>query len=94
MAKHLHERDLRANPRFVDFRAQLTAKGFSLRSLWQARANKDFKFPDVECFLLIGPKRPAIGVIVVKDYGDDGFGLFFESQTVAIEADVATIIGS
>lgn len=85
------------NERFEQFRAQLDERGFLLRALWGGKSHPDERYEDVTCYSILstGDERPAIGTIVIRHYdeGRNGFGIWFESRSAEIAADVRTIIG-
>lgn len=83
------------NERFEQFRAQLEERGYSLRPLWGGKSHPDERYEDVTCYsVLSSGERPAIGTFVIRHYdeGRNGFGIWFESQSAEISADVETII--
>lgn len=84
------------NGRFIGWRQKLLDSGVELRPLWEARSNRaKAAFQDVRCFAVVGTdKPPAIGTILCVDYGPrDGFGLYFQANTVFPEDDVAALKG-
>lgn len=83
------------NERFEQFRAQLEERGFTLRPLWGGKSHPDNRYEDVTCYSVLGSSdRPAVGTVVIRHYdeGRNGFGIWFESQSAEISADVETII--
>lgn len=83
------------NERFNELRKKLEAEGVILRPMWEAESNRRQRDgTDIWCFAVIGaPDGGYRGTVVVIDYGKNGFGLYYEAETAAIDDDVAKIMG-
>jgi hypothetical protein len=94
------------NEMFEEFREMLLERGVTMRCLWEAsagvkrgtvgheRARKGTH--DVALYAFVGDGfSPAIGTAVLVDYGPrDGFGIWLETGTTQIDADVDQIVGT
>lgn len=76
------------NPRFRVFREALRNKGITIRPM------SHIEGPNTFGFVIFNGGRTAPKTMIVVDYGEgDGFGVYFESQSIHIEDDVGTILG-
>lgn len=86
------------NEQFQKFCYELDARGIFVRALWSAKRSCHpvgaKVYDDVAMFEATsnGTKaRVAVSTFIVVDYGPDGFGLWLESGSIEIAADVDRI---
>lgn len=89
------DRGIPFNARFEVLRSELEKRGFGLWCMWQATCDTSFKYPDVEGYVVrsLGGGKPAIATIVVKDYGENGIGVWTEDPFSEIAKTVERIVG-
>jgi hypothetical protein len=90
------------NIRWNEFRAKLEANGVCIRWMWEARTNRDLKWPNVHCIALGGDIKLRSNVAIVVDYnatmgsGNDlnnGFGLFLDDRGLEVDKEIDHILG-
>ncbi|BCH33198.1 hypothetical protein MesoLjLc_51280 [Mesorhizobium sp. L-8-10] len=88
---------MRSNPRINDFLGKLNAAGVHYRINWSTRRDGkpaiQNRPADLHHVSFIGSgSSPSVATAVMIDYGDrDGFGLYLDSGSNSIDADVARI---
>ena len=90
------ESDIYSCERFARFRDLLEKNGFSIRCIFESRTDDKHKYPDVIGFRVIGTpeKPPEVGTFIVRNYGEDGYGIWFDRNTGTMQEDLWHIAGA
>ncbi len=87
------------NVMFQDFRQKLSDAGYDLMVMWSCKCMTTAKYDDVALFQVRSngrdpqASRPAIGTVVIRDYGKDGYGCWAETGP-KVDDDIKAIVGS
>lgn len=80
------------NPQIDAFFAKLAAANVQHRCNWQAKRSPDLKGYDIEHLSFVGDSfSPSEATAILISYGDNGYGLYFDSGSNSIADDVARI---
>ena len=72
-----------------DYLKKLNDAGFMARFLWAARELGAKRC--VKCYAIYGKDAALLTSIVIREYDEDGVGIYFCSETLRIEDDIARL---
>lgn len=92
---------LEDNRQWMEFRRALTERGVTVQFLWRSKSSAAMEYDDVHCVRFRGDGfQPRVLTAIVLDYcvgrardKQNGFGLYTDSSTNSMQADVESICG-
>lgn len=81
------------NEQFQRFKTELESRGISLRLIWSAKTDNIAKYDNVVMYQVIGGGKNAPKTIIARDYGDNGFGIWYEPRDARFSEDVKILTG-